>query len=78
MDLQHEIGLCVVMDNLEDLARVLLSIAGGMLEDAAALAPLSDQENLIGRIDRIEALTDNAGYIVKAARVIARTTYDTE
>ncbi|MEZ5655035.1 MAG: hypothetical protein R3E04_03950 [Sphingobium sp.] len=73
LDFARDIGLAVGMDECADLVMALLCVAGGMLEEAAALAPLSDRDDMHYRLDRIEALIDDAGHIVKAARVIAQT-----
>jgi len=72
MDFPPDMRLCGLMDTRTDLAPALLCVAGAMLEEAAALAPLSDGADLTGRIDLIETLIDNAGCVVRAARIIAK------
>ncbi len=73
MDLPCDMGLAVGMDESADLVMALLGVAGGMLEDAAALAPLSEDDDLVRRIHVIESSIENAGHVVKAAKVIVRT-----
>lgn len=75
MDFRRKIGLSGGMDDRTDLVLVLLSVAGGMLEDAAALAPLVGEKDLVHQIDTIDAHIENARSIIKSARVIAFSDY---
>lgn len=58
------------MDDSEDLVLALLEVAGGLLEEAASLAPLSDRARLAERIHTIESRITDAGRIVAVARAI--------
>ncbi|MEZ5656370.1 MAG: hypothetical protein R3E04_10915 [Sphingobium sp.] len=70
MDFWCNMRLCVGMDHHTELALTLLSIAGGMLEDTAALAPVSDEINLAQRMVAINSSIGKAQQLVVAAQVV--------